>query len=106
MADPDLRAPLSDTELDQLEDFLARVEGGRIPNLEALDGFLTALAVCPELVKPSEFMEVIQTGETEDGDLVFDEMEEAEFFLVLVKMPSVPICPATRHTLPVAGASC
>ena len=45
---------------------------GRIPNLEALDGFLTALVICPELIRPSEFVPFILSGKTEDDDLVFE----------------------------------
>lgn len=84
MSDQDLRKPLTETELDQLDDFLARVEGGLIANVEALDGFLTAVAVCPELVMPSEFMKVVQSGAVEDGDMVFEGMDEVEFFFNLV----------------------
>ena len=67
-----LTAPLSDLEIDRLTTFLARVVGGDIPNVEAFDGFITALAVCPEMIPPSEFLPVVQSGASEDGDLVFD----------------------------------
>lgn len=45
-----LTAPLSDQEIDRLAKFLARVVGGDIPNIEAFDGFITALAVCPQRI--------------------------------------------------------
>lgn len=77
-------SPLSDDELDRLGHFLARVKGGDIPNVEAFDGFITALAVCPELIQPSEFLPVLQSGASEDDDLVFDDMAEAEEFNDLV----------------------
>jgi len=75
---------LTDDELAALDDFLARVEGGRIPNTEALDGFFAALTCCPDMVMPSEYLAVIQSGETEDGNLVFEDMAEAERFMGLV----------------------
>ena len=75
---------LSDTEIEKLDSFLARVEGGKIPNVEALDGFFAALACCPDLVMPSEYQPVIVSGETEEGDLNFESMDEAEDFMELV----------------------
>jgi uncharacterized protein len=75
---------LADDELTALDGFLARVEGGCIPNIEALDGFFAALACCPDLVMPSEYLAVIQSGETEDGDLVFEDMAEVKRFTGLV----------------------
>ena len=61
--------PLSDGELSELGAVLARVQGGQIGNIEALDGFCAALACCPDLVMPSEFLPVVQAGATEAGDL-------------------------------------
>ena len=77
-----LREPLSDDDLDRLDGYLRRVDGGAIPNIEALDGFITALAICPELVQPSEFLDVIQKGKK--ADLVFENMTEANEFMGLV----------------------
>ena len=57
---------------------------GKIPNVETLDGFITALVVCPDLIKPSEYISVIQSGKIEDGDLVFESSEEAEHFYGLL----------------------
>jgi uncharacterized protein len=79
-----LGAALDDGELAILDEYLARVDGGAITNTERLDGFFAALACCPDMVMPSEFLEVIQSGETEEGDLVFDDMSEAERFFGLV----------------------
>ena len=84
MIKPLAAAPLSEDELDELDDFLARVEGGEIRNVEALDGFLTALVICPELVKPSEYVPVITSGATEAGDLVFQTTAEPERFYELI----------------------
>lgn len=78
------RHELSDEELGKLDDFLARIDGGEIPNAEALDGFFAALACCPDLVMPSEYLPVIQAGRTQVGDLIFENMTEAEQFTSLV----------------------
>ncbi|MCQ0090520.1 UPF0149 family protein [Roseovarius sp. M141] len=79
-----LKTELSDSEEQKLGDFLGRVRGGAIPNVEALDGFFAALACCPDLVMPSEYMPILQNGATEDGDLEFEDMEEAGQFVELV----------------------
>jgi len=75
---------LTDAELTEIDGFLARVDGGKIPNIEALDGFFAALACCPDFIMPSEYMSVIQQGGTEDGDLIFESSEEAQRFMTLV----------------------
>lgn len=77
---------LNDAELAELDALLGRVEGGRIPNAEALDGFFAALACCPDLILPSEYLPVIRAGETEDGNLVFESLEEAQRFMALVSL--------------------
>ncbi len=41
---------LTDAEFTELDDFLAQVDGGKIPNAEALDGFFAALGCCPDLI--------------------------------------------------------
>jgi uncharacterized protein len=51
---------------------------------EMLDGFFPALACSPHLVMPSEFLEVLQSGATEDDDLVFKGSAEAERVIDLV----------------------
>ena len=79
-----LKAELSENEEREQGEILARVRGCAIPNIEALDGFFAALACCPDLIMPSEYMPIIQTGETEDGDLDFEDMDEAERFIELV----------------------
>ena len=75
---------LSDPELAELDELLARVDGGKIPSIEALDGFFAALACCPDLIMPSEYMPILQRGETESGDLVFESAEDAQRFISLV----------------------
>ena len=75
---------LSDQDLDVLDEFLNRVVGGQIGNSETLDGFLAALACSPITAQPSEFMAVIQSGRSDEDDLVFETTEEAEGFMSLV----------------------
>jgi uncharacterized protein len=71
---------LSEADFDWLNAMLARVGGGLIPNVEALDGFMTAIVVCPDLIMPSEYVRVIPSGKTEDEDLVFESKKEVERF--------------------------
>ena len=75
---------LTTSELKDLDGSLSQVDGGEIPNTEALDGFFAALACCPDLIMPSEYMRIIQSGETENGDMVFDDLDEAQRFMGLV----------------------
>jgi len=75
---------LSDAEGEKLDGFLARVKDGKIPNTEALDGFFAAVACCPDLIMPSEYLPVIQSGGDDEGDLVFEDMREAQLFMELV----------------------
>jgi uncharacterized protein len=72
------------TELDQLDRFLERIENGAIPNVEALDGMFAALACCPDVVSPSEFLPVIERGASDNGDLVLTDLEELEQFMGLI----------------------
>jgi uncharacterized protein len=77
-------AELTTSELKDLDDYLSLVDGGKIPNTEALDGFFAALACCPDLIMPSEYLPIIQSGKTEEGDLVFEDLDEAQRFMALV----------------------
>lgn len=71
-------------ELEYLDNSLAKINCGEIPNTEALDGFFAALSCCPELIKPSEYMPVIQSGKTTDDHLEFEDIDEAQRFMGLV----------------------
>jgi uncharacterized protein len=75
---------MPEDEIAALSGFLARVKDGEIPNVEALDGFLTALVISPDLVRPSEFTPVIIRGAKEDNDLVFQNADEAETFFGII----------------------
>ena len=86
MTKVDLNRKLSDEDYRLLAGMLSRVLGGKVSNVEALDGFLTALVVGPDSVPPSEYIPTILSGETEDGDLVFESMNEAEeFYGILIR---------------------
>jgi uncharacterized protein len=71
---------LAEADFEWLDSMLSRVVEGLVPNVEALDGFMTALVVCPDLIKPSEYVPIILSGKTEDGDLVFESLKEVEQF--------------------------
>lgn len=74
-------APITDAELAELENFLL---SDQVPeesmSLSELDGFLTALAVGPEVVPPSEWLPVVWQGEGP----VFDSPAEVERVLGLI----------------------
>ncbi|MDM7322667.1 MAG: YecA family protein [Gammaproteobacteria bacterium] len=74
-------APITDAELEELESFLLSEQ---VPeesmSLSELDGFLTALAVGPEVVPPSEWLPVLWQGEGP----VFDSPAEVERVLGLI----------------------
>jgi uncharacterized protein len=80
MLKPKRNRELSDADYNWLSAMLSRVVGGKIPNIEALDGFMTALVVCPDWVTPDEYVPILACGKTEDDDLTFESAEEAEQF--------------------------
>lgn len=60
----DLNVPLSDTELDELDQFLmSDATREESMDIAMLDGFLTALAIGPNTLPPSRWMPVIWGGE-------------------------------------------
>ena len=58
--------PLTDPELDRLDEFLRASKGGKAMNIEELDGFFAALIAGPETVMPSEYYHHIFGGTMED----------------------------------------
>ena len=62
----------------------ARVVDGQIPNTESLDGFFAALSCCPDLVMPSEYLPIIKSSASDEGELIFEDMNEAERFMNLI----------------------
>ena len=62
----------SDKELDRLEDMLAALPPDNFPmSVSELNGYVTGLLCCPELVPPSEWLPQVwsETGEAEFPDL-------------------------------------
>ena len=61
----DLKNHLSDVELRRLNELIQSVDYGLVPNIEGLDGFLTAAAVGPDFILPMESFEFIAPKNTE-----------------------------------------
>jgi uncharacterized protein len=80
---PVLTQPLTDAELDRLDDFLHTVNPGEGMSLEELDGFFCALICSPEVVPPSEYLPIVFGGELVQGDGVCT-IEEAQELLNLL----------------------
>lgn len=77
-------APLSDEELDELEDFLASdVCSDETMLLDALDGYLTAIVSGPDLIKPSEWLPGIW-GPTARDEPAFETRAHAERIVGLI----------------------
>jgi uncharacterized protein len=80
---PALSAPLTDAELDRLDDFLYFSNPGEAMSLEEIDGFFCALICGPELVPPSEPLPHVFGGELVQGR-GFKTIEEAQELLNLL----------------------
>jgi hypothetical protein len=88
--------PLSEDELDRLQEFLE--EWGHGMNIEELDGFFSALIAGPEAVMPSQYLpEVFGTDPKEGAQ--FEGMEEAQWVLSLMmrQMCSSSASPGIIH---------
>src|SRR6266699_3757788 len=75
--------PLTETELDRLEEYLKSCKGGKAMNIEELDGFFAALIAGPEVVMPSEYLTEVFGGEMSDA-CEFDSIDEANNTLALL----------------------
>lgn len=70
----DLNFPLSDEELEELDQFLlSDATGEEAMDISMLDGFLTALAVGPNTLPPSQWMPIIW-----GGPMTWESREQAE----------------------------
>jgi uncharacterized protein len=89
-----LRTRLSDDEIAELGDFLQHrcLPVGGMP-ISMLDGFLTAIASCPEFIAPSEWLPRVWSAGDDahpdqerppDDDIVFESTEEAQRLTSLV----------------------
>jgi uncharacterized protein len=71
---------LTDADLDRLDQFLASQEDDEVMMVPELDGFLTGVLVCPEMILPSEWLPVVWGG---DGP-VFEDQTTANEILGLI----------------------
>lgn len=77
-------APLSDAELDELEQFLTSdATPEECMDIAMLDGFLTALVIAPNTILPSQWLPAVW-GETEEEEMVWDSTEKMQRILDLV----------------------
>lgn len=70
--------PLTDDELDRLQEFFLKQKADDAMNIEELDGFFAALVVGPEFVPPREYLPVV-LGSPDDNDTE-DDSDEAPAF--------------------------
>ena len=81
--DPAAKIALTDEEIDWLDGFLSSAQApDAAMELEALDGFFTALIVGPELIPPSFYLPVLWGGDGEGPD--YDSLEQAEYVMGLL----------------------
>lgn len=71
---------LTDAELERLDLFLCRQDDDDVMMLSELDGYLTGVLVCPELIPPSEWMPIVWGG----AGPVFENEDEAREILGLI----------------------
>jgi uncharacterized protein len=85
-----LKTPLGEEEIRELEVFLmSDATPDDCMDIVTLDGFLTALAVGPELVPPSEWLPCIWGGQEEP---VFESSAQAERFMAILMRRFNDIC--------------
>ncbi|MDM4767863.1 UPF0149 family protein [Pelomonas sp. SE-A7] len=81
------RLPLSDAELDTLDDLLTRLPSEAAMNIEALDGYLCALLLSPQAIEDlpgSAWLPVIWGGDGEDGVKPFASGKQKKRTILLV----------------------
>lgn len=77
-------APLSDEELDELEQFLiSDTTPEECMDIAMLDGFLTALVIGPNTLLPSQWLPAVW-GETDEEEMVWESGEQMQRILGLV----------------------
>lgn len=77
--------PLSEKELEELDQFLLYLDNDESMTLDTLDGFLHAIAIGPETVMPSQWLPVVW-GQQESGGMMppADTLEQTNHWLGLV----------------------
>ncbi len=79
------QGPLSDAELDELEQFLLDAEGiDDSMGLSTIDGFLTAIVSGPRTIMPSEWLPWVWDAEHGERSPVFANQKEAQRVLELL----------------------
>jgi uncharacterized protein len=79
-----LSTPLSDEELDELDQFLmSDAMSDEAMVLDTLDGYLTAIVIGPATILPSQWLPGIW-GESDDDAPVYESMEQAQRILELL----------------------
>ena len=74
----DLHQPLSEAELDELDDFLAdEAIEDRSMDISMMEGFLTAVAIGPRMVLPSEWLPWVWDIEDGQAEARFESEEQA-----------------------------
>ena len=79
------KRPLTDPELDELDDLLFRIGGPDSMNVEELDGFQCALITCPEMVSLAEYMPRILGVTPEDAAMLPTEKTWHRFLELLMR---------------------
>lgn len=82
--DMQMMVPLSDEEMDELDDFLmSDATSDETMLLDCLDGYLTAIVSSPVLIKPSEWLPGVW-GPTAEDEPDFDSFEQTERIIGLI----------------------
>lgn len=91
---------LTSAEYDELETFLLHESGLKHPmNLDALDGFLTALVIGPETIMPVEWLPHVWGAAGVDDSPLFQSPQQAERIIGLImRMMNVLIYQLDEHT--------
>jgi uncharacterized protein len=82
MSDFPANQPLTETELERLDEFLESYKGGEAMNVEEVDGFFAALIAGPEIVMPSEYIREVFGSKT----------PEAHAFSTLARLTKSLVC--------------
>ena len=67
-----------------LEELLADLESDEAMLLTQLDGFLAGIIICPDLIRPGEWLPMVWGGPDSDAAAVFESTKEAEQFIELI----------------------
>lgn len=77
-------APLSEDEYDRLESMLNQFNDKNVMNLEAVDGFFTALICSPELIPPSVYLKEIWGENGIPANPALGSVQDTQVFMSLL----------------------